>query len=413
MFSLALRNLTRNTRRSITTLGAVAVGYAAVNIFGGFASYLFATVREAYIHEQGRGHVQVWKAGAREYSGAEPENYMLLPEDFDAIKAFADQDDRVLLTAGSLDLSGQLDYDGRTGFFLGRAMKPSARDKFFETSTSLGEAEGHAWKGIRITDDESAYAIGITSGMSENMQLEMEENVILLAPSLDGLPNAVDAQVFQTVEVTSEALDGRLIYLPLELAQNLYQTDRLSEVRLLLKDRNDADAVTADLIATLGRDDLEILPWQIASDTYSKTKRMFDMIFGLVFAIIVVIVTMSVINTIGMAIVERTREIGTLRAMGLKRPGVVKLFGIESVLLGFFGALAGLIITVGFSLTIAAIQPLWEPPMIARAVVWQIHLVPSYLAMSFLVICLFTFAAAIIPARRAAKTSIVDALGHV
>ena len=88
--SLAFRNLLRNARRSITTIAAVALGYAAVNVLGGFATYMFVSIREAYIYDQTNGHVQVWKEGARSYGGSDPGAYLLSEKDFEEIKAFAD-----------------------------------------------------------------------------------------------------------------------------------------------------------------------------------------------------------------------------------------------------------------------------------------------------------------------------------
>ena len=71
-FSLALRNLLRNARRSITTVAAVALGYAAINILAGFTAYMFASIEDAHIYEQINGHVQIWKEDARGYGGSEP-----------------------------------------------------------------------------------------------------------------------------------------------------------------------------------------------------------------------------------------------------------------------------------------------------------------------------------------------------
>ena len=65
---------------------------------------------------------------------------------------------------------------------------------------------------------------------------------------------------------------------------------------------------------------------------------MFDMIFFFIFTIVLVIVVMSVVNTMSMTVMERTREIGTMRALGFKRAGVKLLFSIEGMLLGFSGA---------------------------------------------------------------------------
>lgn len=410
--SLAFRNLLRNARRSITTIAAVALGYAAVNVLGGFATYMFVSIREAYIYDQCNGHVQVWKTGARNYGGSDPGAFLLPADAFAELKEFAEQDDRVVLAAGMLEVKGNIDFDGVPAFFLSRAMTPSAQETFYEEATALRSRNNARFRGNAINDD-MPFAIGITEGMAENQQIDIGANVILMAPTVQGQMNALDAEITQVIDMPSGALDGRLVVMSLEMAQTLYDTGGVSSVRLLLKDRNDTDAVAAALSEHFSDRDWEVLPWYEVSDLYNRTKTMFDIIFGLVFAIIITIVTMSVINTIGMAVIERTREIGTLRAIGLKRPGVVKLFGIESALLGLIGAVLGLVLTVGFSLVVEGIQPLWNPPLTTRAVIWQIKLVPEYLLLSFALLVLFTFLAAIMPARRAAWRGIVDSLGHV
>ena len=111
-FSLALRNLLRNTRRSITTIAAVALGYAAINILAGFSAYMFASIEDAHIYEQINAHIQIWKKGARDYGGADPGAYLITAEEFAAIKEFAAKDKRILLAAGLLEVKGNLDYNG-------------------------------------------------------------------------------------------------------------------------------------------------------------------------------------------------------------------------------------------------------------------------------------------------------------
>lgn len=410
--SLALRNLLRNSRRSITTIAAVALGYAATNIFAGFAGYMFASIKEAHIYEQVNGHVQIWKKGARDYGGSDPAAYLISADEFAEIKTLTRGDDRIDLAAGMLEVKGNLDYDGVPGFFFGQAMVPSEKDEIFSRSTALKSASGPGEVGEKITD-ETPYALSIAPGMAENLGLEPGTDVILMTPSITGQMNAIDAQVFQIVDVASEALNNRYVFMPLELAQTLYDTTGVSCVRVLLGKDDDTDAVVASLRAELSEAEWEVIPWYEISNLYLRTKRMFDIIFGLVFAIIATIVIMSVLNTIGMAVVERTKEIGTLRAIGLKRPGVVRLFGIESAFLGVIGALTGLIITVVFALFIHWLEPTWEPPVTAREIVWEIRILPRYLLLTLLLLVFFTSLAAIAPARRASKQSIVDSLGHV
>jgi putative ABC transport system permease protein len=153
--------------------------------------------------------------------------------------------------------------------------------------------------------------------------------------------------------------------------------------------------------------------WDEESDFYQLTKNMFNMIFGIVFFILIIIVSMSVMNTMAMAIIERTSEIGTLRALGLRRAGVVRLFAMEGTLLGVGGCVVGTLITLTVWALVKLENPMWTPPPIGRKVPLEIQLVPEYLLMTTVFLIVLTLAAAILPARKASSQGIVEALGHV
>ena len=89
---------------------------------------------------------------------------------------------------------------------------------------------------------------------------------------------------------------------------------------------------------------------------------MFDMIFGFIFMVVLTVVVMSVANSMGMTVIERTREIGTLRAIGLRRAGVVRLFTMESLLLTLIGCGSGLLFTVMVRYGINAANITYTPP---------------------------------------------------
>lgn len=411
-FFLALRNLLRNARRSVTTIAAVGLGYAAINVLAGFTSYMFASIEDADIYEEVNGHVQIWKKGARDYGGPDSGDYLILADDFASIKTFAAKDPRILLSAGMLEVKGSIDYEGTPGFFFGQAMVPGEKEAIFSRSTALQSADGSTYIGKVITK-ETPHAIAVAKGLADNLGVGIDSSVVLMASSFNGQMNAIDARIFQIVEVATRELNKRYVFLPLALAQTLYGTEGVSCVRLMLASEADTDAVAASFREQFPESDWEVIPWYEFSALYLRTKRMFDVIFGLVFAIITTIVTMSVLNTIGMAVIERTKEIGTLRAIGLKQPGVIWLFSIESALLGIMGAFSGLVITVAIALLVRVVRPTWEPPVTSREIVWEIHLVPAYLLTTFVLLVIFTSLAAIAPARRAAKQRIVDSLGHV
>ena len=126
-----------------------------------------------------------------------------------------------------------------------------------------------------------------------------------------------------------------------------------------------------------------------------------------------IIVVMSTVNTMGMAVLERTREIGTLRALGLKRRGVSFLFAIEGSLLGLIGSILGVMLNVGVWAVIRAVEPTYIPPGVSTPVPLIVNLVPQTMAGLMIFLIFLSLTAAILPARRAARQNVVDALGHV
>jgi putative ABC transport system permease protein len=137
------------------------------------------------------------------------------------------------------------------------------------------------------------------------------------------------------------------------------------------------------------------------------------MIFLFIFSIVLVIVVMSVVNTMSMSVMERTREIGTLRALGLKRYGVKALFATEGALLGVLGSGLGFILFFSVYAIITAMHPTYVPPGSSNPVPLRVDLVWPVLGRSVLSLAVLALIAAYVPARRSARMAIVDALGHI
>ncbi len=124
-------------------------------------------------------------------------------------------------------------------------------------------------------------------------------------------------------------------------------------------------------------------------------------------------VVMGTVNTMSMAVYERTREVGTLRALGIKPGSVVRLFALEGAILGALGAVAGVVLTAVGRWVVAIARLTYQPPGVAEGVQVEVDQVPGVLAASFLIFIALAVVSAALPARRAARQNIVDALGHV
>jgi putative ABC transport system permease protein len=102
-----------------------------------------------------------------------------------------------------------------------------------------------------------------------------------------------------------------------------------------------------------------------------------------------------------------------MRALGLKRYGVKFLFAVEGVLLGILGSAAGSLIFFAVYTVITATHPTYVPPASSNPVPLRVDLVWPALFRSVLFMALLAFIAAFVPARRSARMTIVDALGHI
>lgn len=227
--------------------------------------------------------------------------------------------------------------------------------------------------------------------------------------------NALDLEVFQLFNTDTEELNDKFMRVPFRFAQSLYNTTGADRVAILLDKIEYTESVRNQLRHAFLKQGLkvEVKTWEELSQWYRKVKEMFDVIFLFLFVIFFVIVVMSVANTMSMAVLERTREIGTLRALGLKRKGVLLLFAIESSLLGFCGMIGGILLTFIGWWGVDFFKPTWTPPGMTRRVPLMIDFVPEYMVYSFLFLMALCLMASLIPARRAARQNVVDALGHV
>jgi len=113
-------------------------------------------------------------------------------------------------------------------------------------------------------------------------------------------------------------LDTRFLKLPLASAQRLAQTDSVSNLLVGLDDtRATGAALAAARAALAGRAaPLAVTPWSERAPFYGQVRDLYLGIFVFLGTIVVVLVVLAASNTLVMSIMERVREIGTLRAIG-------------------------------------------------------------------------------------------------
>ncbi|MEO6563498.1 MAG: ABC transporter permease [Nitrosospira sp.] len=399
MFKLALRNVLRQKIHTAMTLVAIVSGVAGLIVAGGWVNDIFVQLSEALIHSQ-TGHLQVYKAGFFAEGSRAPEKYLI--RDPNTLKQ------RVAAEAGIDNVMARLNFSGLLNN--GRSDLPIIGEGV--------EAEQEAVLGSSVSiiagrqlNDKDAFGIILGHGVARGLKLKPGDHVTLLANALEGALNSLDFEVIGVFQSFSNDYDARAIKIPLAAAQELLGTQSVNALVISLKKTEDTDRVAAWLKEHLGASGLEVKTWVELNDFYEKTVELYKGQFGVLQLIILVMVLLSVANSVNMSIFERVGEFGTMMAIGNRSSQVFELIVIENIFLGVIGSSLGLGLGVALALIISAIGiPMPPPPNANVGYTAHIQIIPSVLLMSCAIGIGATILAAILPARHVSRIQVVDAL---
>ena len=400
-FGLAGRNLRRNARRTVVALLTVAGGIVAFLLAGGFIAWIFSDMREATIRSQ-LGHIQIVRPDYFEKGIADPYAF-LLPAN-SAEQKIVEDEPGVASVTPRLAFSGLISYAEVTLAFVGEGIDP-ARDK--PLSSRITIQSGQDLEG----PEQASVLLG--EGLARSLGVAAGERIVLLATAANGSPSAIEVSVAGTFATISKEYDDVALRLPIVLARKLMRVQGATSWVVLLGQTGNTDRVVAQLRAKLPASGFELVPWTQLADFYNKTVVLFSKQVSVVKFIIGLIIVLTISNTQTMSVLERTREIGTSLAIGLRRQVVMRMFLAEGVLIGVAGGIVGLLLGYALAAIISAIGiPMPPPPGMARGYVGQILIEPALAGESLVLALVTTLIASIMPAWKASRMNIVDALRY-
>jgi len=466
LLKIASRNMLRNLRRSLMTGSAVAAGALALLLFGGFAAYIFAGLETNNV--QRIGHLTVFRAGYFLLGAGNPAAYGI--DHYRDVIALIERDPvvgpmiNVITPTQSLvgiagNFSGSVEASKT---FLGTGLIPSNRERMRQWDEFRASA-GYVPDRRMSDDDPSRGEIGVglarvlglcgplglhgcpalpaarsfsgeTTGAAQRDLTDLAARdlaagaqgsnptpqIDLLAATVGGAPNVVQLAVGGAEPQGVKELDDNFVAMPLGLAQQLVYgrgEHKATGIVLQLHRSEDLPAARAQL-TTLFRQkhlDLEIRDFGELSPFYGQVKNMFSAIFLFIALVMGVIVLFAVVNTMTMNVMERTNEVGTIRALGVRRAGIRSQFTVEGVLIGAIGATVGAVLALVIAALVNHAGLTWIPPGNATAVPLRLDVAgrAALVGGAWLGLAIVTTLAALLPANRAARLPVVDALRHV
>jgi putative ABC transport system permease protein len=462
VLTLAIRNLFRNRRRSATTLLAVNIGLTAILVFGGYASSVIYGLQTAVIKRS--GHLEIQRRGFFENGGDTPLAYGIADSRrlIDRLRQDPVLGPMLVIATPTLLFGG---LAGNDAAGISRSVQVDGvvaeeRNRMFdwndyevpnyvEPLALVGKPRDAAVLGVglarklqlcdpavhgecrplhaAVTATASTGAdlpddIAALSSLEAANAPKAEPNRIqVLAATARGAPNVASLRVVATTNVGVKEWDDVYLAMQLDEAQRLVYGDAAPQVTaIMIQLRHTAQLAAAhERLESLLRQefpkaDLEVLDYETLNPMYGQSVRFLLSIFTFMAVLIGTIVLFTVGNTMSTAVAERTVEVGTLRAIGLRRVGVRRLFVWEGAVLGVVGGIVGTAsaLLVGTAINLGGLT--WTPPGYVHAYLIQIRILddPPLLASTLAGLVVVTVFSAWWPARRAGRMGIVDALRH-
>ena len=436
---ISMRNITRQKKRSFLLGGAIAFGVFIIISLGSFTTGMTETLQENFTSVMG-GHI-----------------YILGTETLDSgriVQVIGDTDDleRVINTVDDK----VEEYHVRSQVRIGEII-------FGSKSTTL-QVSGIDWDNEQLLKDtltisdgnldnvDTAGSLLLPETVAEKLGVLPGESVLIRMDTVTGQKNVGEFTVSAIIQEQDSFSFISAGYTEIGYLNNLIglEPNEYQYLTLHLKDIETMDAVAAQLVTELGKTSLVDTgddedekgqqdkmhgmmfgggmssageePWDGTKFSITNLNDIMEPVLQLVnilnivsmalFAILLVITMVGLINTFRMVLIERTKEIGTMRAIGMHRGSVRSIFLLEALYLSLFGAAAGILLS--FTTTVIAGLIKFNADsnlgLFLHNGRLQFITSPVSVIMVVFILAVITLAAVYMPARKAAKLKVVDSL---
>ena len=399
-FDFAVRNTLRNRRRSLVTVSVAALGTAAILVAGGFALSTYESL--AQMSARLSGHLILGQPAQFEQDEDTPLQHGLDDPVALGKQLRADPDVRFVLPR--ITFSGLISNGDKSTVMLASGIDPDS--EFAVKGPFLKVVAGDV-----LSSGTKEAEVMLGEALAKSLKAEPGTSLTMLASTTEGALNAIDVRVKGIFATGTPEIDKRAVMTDIVTAQRLLVTERVSTLGVYLNRMADTPGAQARLAAAFPT--LTVQTWLDQAAMYKSVRALYNIIFGALGAIIGVIVVFVVANAMAASIVERTREIGTLRTLGTMPSQLLRSLSLEGLVLGGCGALIGAAVAAGISVFLYLV-PVQMPPPPGRSTGYPLVVsidAGLYAAVAVAMVVLAMLASAWI-ARRTVNRPLVAALAH-
>ena len=338
---LAWRNIWRNWRRTILTSLAVAFGMISIIFTYSYVEGITASIYRTLIETE-LGHVKIVSREFLRLERIMPRDQLVyntqsIEDGISSLPGISTMTERIKFR---LILSSKDENEPA----LGVGINPEQEKNLFDLRQYL--IQGSYFQG-------SLAEMLIGYGLAEKLGVGLGDELLAVTTDVNYSTYALSFTVTGIFKSGFTFMDKNFIYIPIAKAQEMLDCDgAVHEILLLLEDAEKAKEISSEILTFLKEnglnDTLTAVPWQ---DNFFLTYLPFATVaIGSILLIIMLIAALVILNTMLMAVVERTHEIGVIKSMGMRNGGVVALILVEATYIGLLGVFIGGLIGSGLSL---------------------------------------------------------------
>lgn len=409
---LAFRNTLRHRNRTIVTIMAVFLGFTALGFMGGMVNNIFSRLKAQAIIVEKLGHITFAREGFFLNGKMDPEKYLWNKKELSEILEILKADQDVEIATPRIRMFGVVSNGKASSLFVSEAVVPEDDARLIRVPVDnrtdiTGAVTLHSEK-----SRENEVAIG--SELSALLGVGDGQYFTLMSTTKDGMANAIDADIGSVYNTGNPATNDKFVLANFHLAQRLYDTDGAERIVVVLRHPEKIDDVKNRLLRKLASagHKVEAQRWDELSLFYNKVTAMFGVIFSVITVIITIVVLLVLLNTMLMAVSERTKEIGTMRAIGMTRSTVVRIFCAEAIIIGTVGCVLALPLLFGISFLLEFLKVSFIPPVASAPIPIKLMLLPEKLVGVFLLFMMAALMSAYFISKRIAGKNVADLLAN-
>jgi lipoprotein-releasing system permease protein len=311
---------------------------------------------------------------------------------YDKVADIISENEEITVVSPEVTKAGFIRYGNNTEPLVFKGIEYSQGDEIYKFDEALTEGE---------KPEENQIIIGTV--LAEENGIEVGDTVEIITP--EGSVNEAEVSGIFDLKVT--AVNESWVVGELVFAQEIFglESKQVTEIASQVTEPFEADALAMEIIESLDDDSLEVSNWKnenqqlLSGLSGQTTSSLMIQIF------VIISVVLGISSVLAITVIQKSRQIGILKAMGLKDGSASQIFIFQGVVLGLFGGLLGIVLGVGllWAFSTFALNP-------DGTAVVPIYLDPAFIGISGLIAVAASTIASMIPAVRSRKLSPIEVI---